>query len=140
MNTLGTSLPPRCDAPNGDCELVGAIVAAAISAWPESASAIDDAALAIAPDCADAIQNAAPRDAKDVPGEGPDNFSAPPTNQAPLPGAAGGGGGFDPGESTVVICDKGRQRSVRASRVSHFLDIHPGSFLGSRLITPGTSR
>ena len=132
---------------NGDCQFTGSIVAAAISAWPDSASVIDDAAIAVAPDCADAIQSATSYDGKQVldgkevlpPGEGPDNQGAPPSNQTPLLDSIGGGG-FNPQEPTVEVCDNGRQRAIRASQLNHYLSTHPGSFVGACVITPATSR
>lgn len=137
-----------------DCDLTGAIVAAAIVAWPEAAAVIDDAALATAPDCADSVQTrteSTRSDGKqvldgkemldgketltDIPEEGP-GFSAP--NTPPFFG--GGGGGFNPQDSLVQICDNGRQRTIRESRLRQFLNNHPGAFLGTCQITPSTSR
>ena len=136
----------RCS--NGNCELTGAIVAAAVSATPDDAVAIEDAAVAAAPDCADAIQGATAHDGKEVlsggenaPEEGPTNFSgSPPTNQLPFIGSVGGGGGFDPGIAPVLVCDNGIARFVPANLVARFIAKHPGSFVGSCVITPSTSR
>lgn len=137
-----------------DCDLNSSIVAASISAWPESAAVIDDAAVATAPDCVDSIQSRTESDGKqvldgkemldgkevleDIPAEGP-GFAAP-IAQVPPFGGFGGGGGFNPGETTVVVCDNGRQRTIRASRLDHFLNTHPGAFPGACQITPSTSR
>ena len=135
-----------------DCALTGEIVAAAIAAWPDSASVMTDAALSAAPACADAIQSGAARDGRevvdrretteDVPAEGPGNFGVPaPTYlTAPLGSVGGGGGGFNPQQPVIQVCDNGRQRGVPASRVDHFLNTHPGSFVGSCQITPVASR
>lgn len=149
----------RCS--NGNCAFNGAIVAAANSAAPESAVLIDDAAVAAAPDCADAIQGITSHDERevlsdgkeilsdgkevlpgeDVPAEGPpDSSESAPINQPPLPGSIGGGGGFVPQGSTVQLCDNGRQRTIQASQLAHFLASHPGAFLGNCQITPVTSR
>jgi hypothetical protein len=127
----------RCLGDKPDCELVGSVVADAIGGAPDSAVQIDDAAVAIAPACADAIEKAS----RDVPAEAPGNYGAPPAlNEAPLPGDAGGGGGFNPQDSRVPVCDMGQQRSIRASRVDHYLRTHPGSFVGHCDITPAVSR
>ncbi|MEO5718357.1 MAG: hypothetical protein ABIR29_07270 [Chthoniobacterales bacterium] len=137
-----------------DCEVTGAIVAAAIVAWPEAASVIDDAAIATAPDCADSVQTrteSTRNDGKqvldgkemldgkevldDIPEEGP-SFSAPTT-----PSFLGGGaGGFNPDVPFVVICDNGRQRRVPGNHVQNFLNHHPGAFVGTCEITPSTAR
>ncbi len=137
-----------------DCELTGAIVAAGIVAWPQAAALIDDAAIATAPDCADSVQTRTENthndgkqtfdgkemlDGKealgDIPEEGP-GFGAPTTP----PFFSGGGGGFNPGETFVMVCDNGRQRRVRESNLQRFLDNHPGAFRGTCQITPATAR
>lgn len=134
-----------------DCELTGAIVAAAIVAAPQSAAVIDDAATATAPECADSVQTRTERsdgkqvlDGKEMVGgkqviepiaEGPD-YVAPDTPPFLPPG----GGGFNPGEPRVLICYNGRQRSIRESQLQNFLDSHPGAFVGNCEITPATSR
>jgi predicted regulator of Ras-like GTPase activity (Roadblock/LC7/MglB family) len=137
--TVGTLI--RCTT-NIDCNLVGAMVAAAISADASSTSAIADAALAAAPGCAHAIQEATLRAANDRPAEGPSDLgSAGPTNQLPLPGSiGGGGGGFDPHEQLVLVCDNGTPRTVRESQLGEFLSSHPGSFAGSCQPTPRTNK
>ncbi len=127
----------RCLGGKQDCELVGTIVGQATSAAPDSAVAIDDAALAIAPDCADAIQSAS----VEAPAEGPGNYGGPPPiSQAPLPGAVGGGGGFNPGDAQVLVCDMGRQHAVRTGRIQHFLNHHPGAYIGVCQITTVVNR
>ena len=40
-----------------DCDLTGAIVAAAIVGWPQAAAQIDDAAIATAPECSDSVHD-----------------------------------------------------------------------------------
>jgi hypothetical protein len=127
---------------NGNCELAGAIVAAAISATPDDAVAIEDDAVAAAPDCADAIQ-AATANVGHAGGsaQGPSNYSgSPPTNQPSFVGPVGGGGGFDPALGTVLVCDNGTARFVPANQLSNFLASHPGSFVGACVVTPSTSR
>jgi hypothetical protein len=125
----------RC-ATNVDCEFVGAVVRAAVRAAPDEASTIADAALAIVPDCADAIQQAS-----NIPGEGPDSFGGGPTTQLPLPGSTGGGGGgVNPEDQLILICDNGTQRTVRESLLGGFLSSHPGSFVGSCQPTPTTNK
>lgn len=130
----------RCS--NGNCELTGAIVAAAISETPDNAVAIEDAAVAIAPDCADAIQAAVANALRQgSPGEGPTSFGgSPPSNQPPFVGLVGGGGGFNPSETPVLICDNGQQRTIPENSVAQFLANHPGAFRGSCQVTPTTSR
>ncbi|HEY1582823.1 MAG TPA: hypothetical protein VGF73_06985 [Chthoniobacterales bacterium] len=129
-----------------DCHLTGTIVAAAVAAAPASAVAVEDAAMAVAPDCADAIEGESTHESDgkevlDVPAEGPGNYGGPPPiSQAPLPGAVGGGGGFNPQELRVQICDNGRQRGIRTTRVNHYLNAHPGSFIGTCQVTPAVSR
>ncbi len=131
----------RC-SPSLDCDFVGVIVTSAVRAAPGEASIIDDAALAIAPDCADAIQAATSRGGTDIPGEGPDNFGGgAPLNQVPLPGSiGGGGGGFNPEDQLLLVCDNGTQRTVAQSQLGAFLSSHPGSFVGSCQPTPTTNR
>ncbi|MDQ3115874.1 MAG: hypothetical protein M3Q86_04565 [Verrucomicrobiota bacterium] len=137
-----------------DCDVTGAIVAAAIVAWPQSAALIDDAALATAPDCADSVQTRTEttrNDGKqvmdgkemldgkevleDIPAEGP-GFGAP--NTPPFFG--GGGGGFNPGGTSVLICDNGRQRRILGDNVQMFLNNHPGAYVGNCEVTPATAR
>jgi len=133
----------RCS--NGNCELTGAIVAAAVSATPDDAVAIEDAAVTAAPDCADAIQAATANIGHAGGGGGPapessNDGGAPATNQAPFVGALGGGGGFDPNIGTVLVCDNGTARFIPANQVTGFLAPHPGSFVGACVVTPSTSR
>lgn len=136
-----------------DCDVTGAIVAAAIVAWPQSAALIDDAALATAPDCADSVQTRTEttrndgkqvmdgkemldgKEVLDIPEEGP-VFGAP--NTPPFLG--GGGGGFNPGNPIVLICDNGRQRRILGDNVQMFLDNHPGAYVGTCEVTPATAR
>jgi hypothetical protein len=128
----------RCS--NGNCELTAAIVASATTADPDSAVAIDDAATAIAPDCADAIQAATSKSSQDVPAEGPANSGGPPPiNQPVFIDSGGGGGGVDPQAPIVGVCDNGREHRIPIFRVPHFLQTHPGSFVGRCQITPVTS-
>ena len=128
----------RCS--NGNCELTAAIVASATTANPDSAVAIDDAAIAIAPDCADAIQAATSKSSQDVPAEGPSTSGgSPPSGQSPLIGPIGGGGGVNPDSTIVGVCDNGREHRIPIFRVAHFLQTHPGSFIGRCQITPVTS-
>jgi hypothetical protein len=123
-----------------DCEFVGAIVAAAVAALPDAASAIADGALAAAPNCADVIQSALEPAA---PGEGPaGGFGAnPPGGVLPPPGSVGGGGGgVNPQEQPVLVCDNGAQVTVLLSQLTAYLSAHPGSFVGSCQPTPVTNR
>lgn len=145
----------RCSA-DGDCAFVGRVVRAAIATAASEASIIQDAALAINPDCADAVQGGMP-DGKEVldgkemldgketlapPVEGPGDLFGPGTvNQAPLPGSVGGGGGgFNPQDQLIMVCDNGTQRTVRESQLNAFLAAHPGAFVGSCQPTPTTNR
>lgn len=128
----------RC-SPNVDCNFVGRVVAIAVIAYPAAASEIDDAAIAIAPDCAGAIENATILEGKDVPGE----FGAGPSNQLPPPGSAeggNGGGGYNPTQRRILVCDNGTQRQVNEGNLVQFLRSHPGSFIGTCQPTPTTNR
>jgi hypothetical protein len=114
-----------------DCGLIQDLVSAAITANPEAASEIADAALGATPNCADSIQQAGIR----PPGEGP---AEDPTNQNPPPGSIGGG--VDPQEATVLICDNGTQVNIAASQVQSYLQSHQGAFVGNCQLTPDTNR
>ena len=72
---------------------------------------------------------------EDIPEEGP-GFGAPTTP----PFFGGGGGGFNPTETLIQVCDNGRVRTIREDRIKHFLNHHPGSFVGTCQVTPSTSR
>lgn len=136
-----------------DCDLTGAIVAAAIVGWPQAAAQIDDAAIAAAPECSDAVQTHTENtrnDGKQVM-DGKEMFDGKrelgaipeePDFVAPLtpPFYPGGGVGFNPGEPFILVCDNGRQRRVRESLLQQFLDNHPGAFRGTCQITPSTAR
>lgn len=132
----------RCIRGEGepDCALTGEIVAAAIAAWPDSASAIVDAALAVAPGCADAIQSATEKPEEEAPAEGPGNYSAPPSYLTPPIGSIGGGGGFNPQDPVVQVCDNDRQRAIRTSRIDHYLRTHAGSYIGVCQVTAVVNR
>ena len=128
----------RCaSAEEPDCEFVGAVVAAAVAAAPDSSSGIADGALAAAPNCADAIQQAlAP-----VPGEGPGFESAGPTSALPPPGSVGGGGGgFNPQGQPILVCDNGTEVQVLPNQLSTFLSSHAGSAVGACQPTPVTNK
>ncbi len=135
---------------NADCEVTGAIVAASISAWPQAAAAIDDAAVAAAPDCVDPVQKRTESDGKqvldgkevlsaDIPAEGPENLPDLPTNQIGSVDVVGGGG-FNPQESRVWLCDNGQQRKIRWTQMPKYLTTHPGAHAGKCQVTPATSR
>ncbi|HEX3817129.1 MAG TPA: hypothetical protein VHW03_02440 [Chthoniobacterales bacterium] len=133
----------RC-SPNVDCDFVGRVVREAVLAYPAAASEIDDAAVAIAPDCAGAIENASIHYDKDIPAEGPGTFGVgAPSNQLPPPGSAeggNGGGGYDPTQHRILVCDNGTQRQVNENNLAAFLRAHPGSFIGTCQPTPTTNR
>ena len=133
----------RCsNGERGECELTGAIVAAAISAWPDSAPALDDAAVAVAPDCADAIQSATANDGREVlpSGEPRDNLGPRGLIKHQSSMRSEAEVLTNSQEPTVLICDNDRQRAIRAGQVNHYLNSHPGSFVGNCMITPATSR
>ena len=132
----------RC-SPNVDCAFVGRIVGEAVGEYPAAASEIDDAAIAIAPDCAGAIENATILDDKNIPAEGPGSFGSGPSNQLPPPGSVeggNGGGGFNPTQRRILVCDNGTQRRVNENNLAAFLRAHPGSFIGTCQPTPTTNR
>jgi hypothetical protein len=120
----------RCAFPDeeADCQFVGAIVAAAVAALPDSSSGVAEGALAAGPSCVDAIQ-AALRQGKNEEG----NFGTnPPSSVSASPGSvSGGGGGFNLQEQPILVCDNGTQQQVLQSQLGAFLSSHPGSFVGS---------
>ena len=113
-----------------NCEVVGSIVAAAVSADATSVATIGKAAIAWAPNCVETIQSTTRHLAKNgVDGDEPN--AASPTEQAPLIGtSAGADEGFDPLEALRLVCENGTPRAVRESQVDDFLHTHPGSFIG----------
>ncbi|MGI8957166.1 MAG: hypothetical protein ACR2II_09670 [Chthoniobacterales bacterium] len=137
-----------------DCDLTGAIVAAAIVGWPQAAAQIDDAAIAAAPECSDAVQTHTENtrndgkqvmdgkemfDGKRPLGDTPEEVAVfGPPNTPPF--FFGGGGGFNPAEPLIQVCDNGRMVTIREGRLTHYLNNHPGSFVGMCQITPSTSR
>lgn len=118
-----------------NCELVGLIVAAAITAEGDPLK-IADAAMVEAPNCAETIREASRRGAK----AGDRAEVEAPPEQGPLIGTSSGPDeGFDPHEQLNLVCDDGTQRAVRASQLEEFLHSHPGSFLGACQTAPQTS-
>lgn len=124
----------RC-ARKVDCEDVGAMVKAAISAQPRAATAISDAAMARAPNCEESIEAAA-RAAKNEDDRAPRN--APQASPSLSPGA-GTDEGFDPHEQLVLVCDGGTQRAIRQSLLADFLRSHSEAKIGSCPPTPTPS-
>ncbi|MDQ2868096.1 MAG: hypothetical protein M3R59_06785 [Verrucomicrobiota bacterium] len=74
-------------------------------------------------------------------GGGEGGFSNPVGNINPPSGStAGGGGGFNPEEGKVLLCDNGMQVSVFASQVNEYVENHPGTYLGVCQPTPSTNK
>ncbi len=104
-----------------DCDFAGAMVAAAVTAAPDSAANIGQAASARAPNCAEIIQRAIE--------------PATPADGAPIPNGQSGtsptpGEEYDPLEPLHLVCDQGTPRALRASELDEFLKAHPGATLG----------
>jgi len=115
----------RCNGKT-DCELVGSIVAAAMTAEGDPAH-IADAAIGKAANCAETIREASRRGAKA--GDHVEAEAAP--DQSPLIGTSNGADeGFDPHEQLNLVCADGTQRAVRTSQLDDFLRSNPGSFIG----------
>ncbi len=135
-----------------DCDAVAEIVSVGMTTDPDEASDLIDLALKLAPDCHGAIDAAGRSDGKTVlndgktvlpPGEGPaetGNYTNPPTNQNPPPGSIGGGGGFNPQDNRVTVCNNGTEVRIRASNLAKYLSKHPGAHLGACGVTPRTNR
>ena len=129
---VGTVL--RC-ARKVDCEYVGAIVQAAVSAQLHAATAISDAAMARAPKCGESIEAAA-RAAKND--DDHDRKNAPQPSPSISP-SAGPDEGFDPHEHLALVCDSETQRAIRQSLLADFLRSHPKAKMGSCPPTPTPS-
>ncbi len=132
---VGTVL--RC-AGRIDCEYVGAIVKAAVSARPEAATAMSDAAMARSPDCEEAIQAPVRAGAKSE--DARVKTSSPtPSEESHSRANAGMDEGFDPHERLSQVCDSGTQRVVRASQLADFLRSHPDAAMGPCPSNPSPS-
>jgi hypothetical protein len=128
----------RC-ARRVDCEYVGAIVKAAVSAEPGAAAPISEAALGRAPNCEETIQASARAALKSVEERVKTN---PPSSSEPgasISPSIGADEGFDPREELVLVCDGGTQRAIRESLLSDFLHSHPDAKAGSCPSTPTPS-
>ncbi len=89
----------RCLPGQPDCNMIGAIVDAAVSADPDDASNITEMVLRQYPDCRSAIEHRGP-------GQGV--FTNPPPDVNPPPGSVGqGAGGFNPQENAIQVCRNG---------------------------------
>ncbi len=131
-------LDPESDAKSvavdPDCDLVGQTVAVGLAVDPEHASNIMELALQLVPDCRGAIETVG------TPAEGPADIANGPTNINPIPGSAGGAGGFDPQQSRIVICDNGQNVQISTSRKNAYLGSHPGARLGVCQASPDVNR
>lgn len=128
LRTVITCLGPD------DCDLIAQDVAAVVSAFPDEANALIELAIELAPPCRDAIGQA--------PGGGVGVFTNAPINQSLPPGtvAGGGGGGFNPEDTRLTVCDNGSSVVVLSSRLATYLTAHPGAFVGACVVTPATNR
>lgn len=110
-----------------ECEKVGAIVKAAVSARPGAAQAISDAAIALAPKCDQSIANEVRAAMK---------ASSPSPMGSPGSTAADAEREYDPHEELTLVCVEGTQRAVRQSLLGEFLRSHPGATTGRCSPTP----
>ena len=119
----------RC-AGKVDCEYVGGVVRAAVSARPGAATTVSDAAMARKPNCEEAIQAAVRAAAKSE--ESRVTTTAPSlSEQGPsLATTSGAEESFDPHEQLALVCDNGTQRAVRESLLASFLRSHAGASVG----------
>ena len=126
---IGTVL--RC-AGKVDCQKVGAIVKASVSARPGAAQAISDAAIALAPKCDQSIANEVRAAMK---------ASSPSLNGQNPPGstAADAEREYDPHEELTLVCVDGTQRAVRQSLLTEFLRSHPAATTGRCSPTPSAT-
>ena len=118
---------------NGDCRLLGRVLAATIAADSNDASALTDLATQLSPDCAGAFGAAGGVIQEDNGG----NFGPPPGNLNPPPGSIGGGGGQG---NVIAICHNGRTIFVSPQGAEQHLRNHPGDTLGACQVTPVTNR
>jgi hypothetical protein len=112
-----------------DCEKVGAIVKATVSARPGAAQAISDAAIALAPKCDQSIANELRAAMKA-------SSPSPSAQKSPGSTAAEAEREYDPHEELTLVCVEGTQRAVRQSLLSEFLRSHPGASTGRCSPTP----
>ncbi|HEY3663238.1 MAG TPA: hypothetical protein VGL24_08825 [Chthoniobacterales bacterium] len=119
-----------------NCEVTGAVVAAATAAEGDVAK-ITDAAMAKAPDCAETIRAATQR--KEKTAERPEASLAPEPS-AMIGTSNGPDEGFDPHEPLNLVCDHGTPRAVRTSLLEEFLRTNPGAVLGPCETSPSTNR
>lgn len=128
---VGTVL--RC-AGKVDCDYVGAVVEAAAAARPGAAKMISEAAKAQTPKCEEAIEAAA-RKQDDLA-----KTNSSPTEQGPVAvGAPAVEEEFDPYEQLALVCDDGKERTVRQSQLDEFLHSHPAAMVGPCPPTPLSS-
>ena len=128
----------RC-ARRVDCEYVGAIVKAAISAEPGAAASIRDAALGQMPNCEETIRGSTRGVLKNIEGRAK---TSSPSSSEPSPSispSASAEEEFDPREELVLVCDGGTQRAIRKSLLADFLQSHPEANAGSCPPTPTPS-
>ena len=112
-----------------ECEKVGAIVKATVSARPGAAQAISDAAVALAPKCDQSI-DAEVRAAMKTSSPSPNGQSSPGTTGSDAERE------YDPHEELTLVCVEGTQRAIRQSLLTEFLRGHPGASTGRCSPTP----
>src|SRR4051794_32715638 len=100
-----------------DCQKVGAIVKASVSARPGAAQAISDAAIALAPKCDQSIAN-------EVRAAMKTSSPSPSAQIAPGSTAAEAEREYDPHEELTLVCVDQTQRAVRQSLLTEFLRSH----------------
>jgi hypothetical protein len=132
----------HCSRGDQNCNLVGELVSAAISADPDDAAAIIDSAAAAAPDCHAAIEQGSR--ANGGAGANPNQvagFGNAPENQSlPAGTTAVGGGGFNPQNNNCTVCENGREISIPCAQTTKYIAGHPGDTLGACQVTSAANR
>jgi hypothetical protein len=122
----------RCLGDRPNCDLVGQIVSAGLSANADAAAIIVEAALQLAPGCRSAIEHI-------TGGEGEGGFTNPPSNQNAPPGSSGASGSAGLGQTKCTIChnpNNYHEIEIPCDQSDKFLADHPGDYRGPCQATP----
>jgi len=126
----------RCLPGAVNCDIIGAVVSAAVVADPDDAAGISEMVIRDHPDCRGAIgRDFKGGEYKEVvpPPVSEGNFGNPPPDVNPPPGSiGGGGGGFNPEE--ILVCRNGVQIFIFPR------DLRPGDIIGACVVTTDTNR